>query len=149
MHDRARLSANVSGYPNVTGNTLVLDAHDLVDCKGLWSKGSQPGPNGPDKWELSIYQRLEFLPCCDSFSMSNVAIACSVSSAIKFFGMSAFRLSTVPSAAARFSGDAGASRFVSVMDRTPFDMLGEPSVSTLRQRCFLPTFLIAYSAKGA
>src|SRR5438093_13203941 len=34
-------------------------------------------------------------------------------------------------------------------DRTPLDMLGEPPVSMLRQRCFSPTFLIAYSAKGA
>jgi hypothetical protein len=33
----------------------------------------------------------------------------------KFFGMSAFRLSTISSAAARFSGDTGASLFVSVM----------------------------------
>jgi len=33
----------------------------------------------------------------------------------KVFGMSAFRLSTISSAAARFSGDAGASLFVPVM----------------------------------
>src|SRR5678815_615633 len=26
VHDRARLAANVSGYPNVTGHTVVLDA---------------------------------------------------------------------------------------------------------------------------
>jgi hypothetical protein len=32
-----------------------------------------------------------------------------VNSATKFFGMSAFRLSTMSSAAARFSSDAGAS----------------------------------------
>jgi hypothetical protein len=38
-----RLSANVSGYPDVTGHTLVLDAHCLADCKGLWSKRKPAG----------------------------------------------------------------------------------------------------------
>src|SRR5437016_10484602 len=43
VHDRARLSANVSGYPNVTGNKLVLDAHCLADCKGLGRKRKSAG----------------------------------------------------------------------------------------------------------
>src|SRR4029453_3887763 len=43
VHDRARLSANVSGYPNVTGHTLVLDAHFLADCKGSWSTRKTAG----------------------------------------------------------------------------------------------------------
>src|SRR5882724_11076789 len=83
------------------------------------------------------------------FAVIQASSACSVNSATKFFGMSAFRLSTISSAAARFSGDAGASLLYPSWDRTPLDMLGEPPVSTLRQRCFSPTFLIAYSAKGA
>ena len=66
VHDRARLSANVSGYPNVTGNKLVLDAHCLADCKGLGSKRKSAGSQRTRQWELSIDQRLEFLPCCDS-----------------------------------------------------------------------------------
>src|SRR6266705_3894242 len=37
------LSANVSGDPNMTGNKLVLDAHCLADCKGLWSKRKSAG----------------------------------------------------------------------------------------------------------
>src|SRR5437867_13054694 len=49
------------------------------------------------------------------FAVIQASSACSVNSATKFFGMSAFRLSTISSAAARFSGDAGASLFVSVM----------------------------------
>src|SRR3989442_11513561 len=49
------------------------------------------------------------------FAVIQASSACSVNSATKFFGMSAFRLSTIFSAAARFSGDAGASLFVSVM----------------------------------
>src|SRR5437879_13816771 len=49
------------------------------------------------------------------FAAIQASSACSVNSATKFFGMSAFRLSTISSAAARFSGDAGASLFVSVM----------------------------------
>src|SRR5882724_6788596 len=43
VHDRARLSANVSGCPNVTGHTLVLDAHCLADCKGLGSTRKSAG----------------------------------------------------------------------------------------------------------
>ena len=43
VHDSARLSANVSGYPNVAGHTLALDAHRLADCKGLWSKRKSAG----------------------------------------------------------------------------------------------------------
>src|SRR6266852_3136399 len=66
VHDSARLSANVSGYPNVTGHKLVLDAHCLADCKGLWSKRKSAGSQRTRQWELSIDQRLEFLPCCDS-----------------------------------------------------------------------------------
>src|SRR2546425_5126183 len=54
VHDRARLSANVSGYPNVTGNKLVLDAHCLADCKALWSKGKSAGSRRTRQWELSI-----------------------------------------------------------------------------------------------
>jgi len=67
----------------------------------------------------------------------------------KVFGMSAFRLSTISSAAARFSAMRVLLFLYPSWDRTPLDMLGEPPVSTLRQRCFSPTFLIAYSAKGA
>src|SRR5256884_5218390 len=66
VHDRARLSANVTGYPNVTGNKLVLDAHCLADCKGLRSKRKSAGSQRTRQWELSIDQRLEFLSCCDS-----------------------------------------------------------------------------------
>src|SRR5712664_1705214 len=66
VHDRARLSANVSGYPNVTGNKLVLDAHCLADCKGLGSKRKSAGSQRTRQWELSIDQRLEFLQRCDS-----------------------------------------------------------------------------------
>src|SRR5256886_1873252 len=65
VHDRARLSANVSGYPNVTGNKLVLDAHCLADCKGLGSKRKSAGSQRTRQWELSIDQRLEFLQRCD------------------------------------------------------------------------------------
>src|SRR5438309_3962996 len=61
----ARLSANVSGYPNVTGNKLVLDAHCLADCKGLGSKRKSAGSQRTRQWELSIDQRLEFLQRCD------------------------------------------------------------------------------------
>src|SRR5438132_14248317 len=49
------------------------------------------------------------------FAVIQATSACSVDSAPKFFGTSAFRLSTISSAAARFSSDAGASLFVSVM----------------------------------
>jgi hypothetical protein len=66
VHDRARLSANVSGSPNVTGNKLALDAHCLADCKGLGSKRKSAGSQRTRQWELSIDQRLEFLQRCDS-----------------------------------------------------------------------------------
>src|SRR3989475_3237958 len=66
VHDRARLSANVSGYPNVTGNKLILDAHCLADGKGLGSKRKSAGSQRTRQWELSIDQRLEFLQRCDS-----------------------------------------------------------------------------------
>src|SRR4030095_4451212 len=74
---------------------------------------------------------------------------CSVNSATKFFGMSAFRLSTISSPAARFSSDAGASLFVSVMGSRscgcPRRATGLDAPSTL----LLANVLIAYSAKGA
>ena len=75
VHDRARLSANVSGYPNVTGNTLVLDAHCLADCKGLGSKGSRPGPNGPDNGNSPSTSDSSSSRVAIPFSISNVAIA--------------------------------------------------------------------------
>src|SRR5206468_2245782 len=78
VHDRARLSANVSGYPNVTGNKLVLDAHCLADCKGLWSKRKSAGSQRTRQWEFSIDQRLEFLPCCDSLLYKQCGYRCQV-----------------------------------------------------------------------
>ena len=66
VHDHARLSANVSGYPNVTGNKLGLDANCLADCKRLGSKRKPAGSQRTRQWELSIDQRLEFLQRCDS-----------------------------------------------------------------------------------
>src|SRR5438034_6664606 len=66
VYDRARLSANVRGYPNVTGNTLVLDAHCLADCKGSWGRSKSARSQRARQWKLSIDQRLEFLPCCHS-----------------------------------------------------------------------------------
>src|SRR2546423_15019712 len=63
------------------------------------------------------------------FAVIQASSACSVNSATKFFGMSAFRLSTISSAAARFSGDAGASLFVSVMGSN----LGSNSVGYARR----------------
>src|SRR5438445_3211958 len=65
VHDRARLSANVSGYPNVTGNKRVLDAHCLADCTALWSKRKSARSRRTRQCELSIDQRLEFLQRCD------------------------------------------------------------------------------------
>src|SRR5439155_19804777 len=50
-HDRARLSANVSGYPNVTGNKLVLHAHWLADCQGLGRKRRSAGSQRTRPWE--------------------------------------------------------------------------------------------------
>ena len=75
VHDRARLSANVSGYPNVTGNKLVLDAHCLADGKELWSKGSRPGPNGPDNGNSPSTSDSSSSRVAIPFSISNVAIA--------------------------------------------------------------------------
>jgi hypothetical protein len=43
------------------------------------------------------------------FAVIQASSACSVNSPTKFSGMSAFRLSTISSAAAHFSSDAGAS----------------------------------------
>src|SRR5438132_3853531 len=65
VHDRARLSANVSGYPNVIGNKLVLDADCIADCKGLGSKRKSAGSQRTRQWKLAIDQRLEFLQRCD------------------------------------------------------------------------------------
>src|SRR4029453_18606647 len=75
VHDRARLSANVSGDPNVTGDTLVLDAHCLADCKGLGGKGSRPGPNGPDNGNSPSTSYSSSFSVAIPFSMSNVSIA--------------------------------------------------------------------------
>jgi len=55
-------------------------------------------------------------------------VGCPVNSATKFFGMSAFRLSTISSAAARFSEMRVLLFLYPSWDRAPLDMLGEPPV---------------------
>src|SRR5437899_11996006 len=58
VHDRARLSANVSGYPNVTDGNIFLDRCCPSLGKGFRTKRKAAGFTRPGSWELSFDQRL-------------------------------------------------------------------------------------------
>src|SRR6266446_9800528 len=121
-------------------DALKLSPHDSQTRHGLSLQRDRTG-----LLRRSVHARATIWA---PFAVIQASSACSVNSATKFFGMSAFRLSTISSAVARFSSDAGASLFVSVMGSSSLGCARRATGLDAPSTLLLANVLIAYSAKG-
>ncbi|HEX9521519.1 MAG TPA: integrase core domain-containing protein [Reyranella sp.] len=104
---RRTLRACARHYNGVrTHRSLDKDPPDARPIQFTGSIYSRPVLGGLHHPSGSVHARATIRA---PFAVIQSSSACSVNSPTKFSGMSAFRLSTISSAAARFSSDAGAS----------------------------------------
>ncbi len=85
---------------------ILTIAHEKASRVGNDAAAAVPSASMRVRYSGSVHARATIRA---PFAVIQASSACSVNSPTKFSGMSAFRLSTISSAAARFSSDAGAS----------------------------------------